>query len=403
MPGLIDTHIHGAQVVNCGRGYDLELLAWLKKYTFPVERRFADQDYASRCYARVVAQTLASGTTTACYFGSIHRDGTMCLTRAVEALGQRAYIGKVCMDCNSAPDYVEDTGDALADARAFAEDIISLKNPRITPVITPRFAPSCTRRLLEGLGELAAELDLPVQSHLCESHGEIAWVRQLFPDAENYAAVYDECGLLTPKTVMAHCVYLDDAEIALMRTRGANVSHCAASNFNLGSGICPVRRLLAGGLRVGLGTDASGGESLSILDAARQAIIASRALELTSTCSSSSKDKISSSSSSSGSSSSSRAPPAPLSHTEALFLATLGGAQALALDSVTGSFEAGKWFDALVVDLAAEDSPVVSAMDDTLQDRVSRFLYTGDDRTIAKVFVGGKDVTPPPRGIPEAL
>jgi guanine deaminase len=233
------------------------------------------------------------------------------------------------MDCNSPDYYREETAESLSETAAFVESTLNLGSSLVTPIITPRFAPTCSGELLSGLGKLAAEKNLPIQSHLSENKDEIEWVKSLFPDRSSYTDVYDHYGLLTPKTVMAHCIHLSDAEIETIKCRGTGVAHCPTSNINLNSGFLNLEALMARGVKVGLGTDVSGGHSPSMLCAARDAITVSKVLHV------GGETKT------------------ELDYKGAFFLATLGGSQALGLDKAIGNFQPGKRFDALVVDPSA--------------------------------------------------
>ena len=367
MPGMVDAHIHAPQYAFTGTGYDMPLLDWLNTYTFPVESKFSDEEFAKQIYTKVVNRLVSNGTTTACYFGTIHRPATELLAGIVVESGQRAYVGKVCMDCNSPDYYIEGSAaESAADTEAFVKATLALGSSRVNPVITPRFVPTCSGELLGKLGGLAKQYDVPVQSHLSENLAEIEWVKSLFPDRKTYTDVYDHYGLLTNKTVMAHCIYLSDDEIETIKARGTGIAHCPTSNFNLTSGILNAVKLLDMGVKVGLGTDVSGGHSPSILTAARDAITASKVLCLQ-------KENTE-----------------QLDYKDALFLATLGGSQALGLDAEIGNFEPGKCFDALVVDPSARDSNFDVFAADSVEDVVSKFVYLGDDRNIIKVFVDGE-------------
>lgn len=368
MPGLVDAHLHAPQFPNNGIHLDLPLLEWLQNFTFPTEAKFADEKFARAVYAKAVDRVLRCGTTTASYFASMHLEATKILSDIILERGQRALVGKVNMMVNC-PDYYRELSveDSVKKTEEFILYVRSLKSPLIQPIVTPRFAPTCPRDQLERLGQLAAKHQCHIQSHLCESRAEKAWVKDLFPGTKNYAEVYDSTGLLTEKTVMAHCVYLDDDEVALVRRGGTGVAHCPNSNLSLRSGICNVKRLLKEGLKVGLGTDCSGGFSASILDSLRQAVLVSKAL-------------------------SSMSDSPHLTLEESFRLATLGGAKVLHMSDRIGNFEPGKEFDALLVDVEAKGTPLDIFPEDTTEEKIQKFLYNGDDRNILQVFVAGRKV-----------
>ncbi|KAJ2063410.1 hypothetical protein GGI17_001771 [Coemansia sp. S146] len=391
MPGLIDTHTHAPQFAFLGIGHDLPLMDWLNKYTFKHESEFKDADLARRFYKDVIARIVRNGVTFAAYYGTIHLESNRVLAQTIRQIGQRAYVGKVCMDTNSPAYYSESTEDSLRDTEEFIRQVIGddeTQQRLVTPIITPRFVPTCSHGCLEGLGALAEKYQLPVQSHLCENPSEIEFAKSCFPDSPSYAHIYHKYGLLNSRTIMAHCVHLSDSEIALMRESKASVSHCPNSNFSLGSGIADIRRFIDEGIPVGLGTDVGGGYTPSILDAMRMAAAANRALIAFRRDSGgeqparSSKDR-------------------PLEAAEALFLATQGGARVMGMDEQLGSLDTNKLFDAIVVDMNAPSSPVPSvdatpavrdadSPDEAWRLRLEQFVFLADDRNISRVYVGGK-------------
>ncbi|KAJ7219426.1 Metallo-dependent hydrolase [Mycena pura] len=387
MPGLIDTHTHASQVPNLGSGQQYELLDWLDKVTFPMESRFSDLDFAMRSYASVVRRIIDSGTTTCCYFGTIHLEGTKVLAETVHASGQRAFVGKCDMDRNSPSYYIEPSAEAsISAAKAFISHVRQLPSnsdsaePLVQPILTPRFAITCTASLLKSLGGLAAsDPNLRIQTHISENPNEVAFTTSLFPECSSYADVYASFGLLRANTILAHAVHLNDEEIELVAQTKAGISHCPTSNFNLNSGVAPIGIYLDRGIKVGLGTDVSGGYSPSILSAIRNASIASKVVAMQH-----------------------RGDPLKpaefankqLSVASLLYLATLGGAEVCNLEKSVGSFSVGKSFDALVVSVRDDaGNPAMWGLDLTsrsLGGRLEQFFFCGDDRNISRVFVQGK-------------
>lgn len=363
IPGFVDTHTHAPQYENLGIGIDQPLLHWLSVTTFPTEESFTrtkNRQLVETKYAAMVHEYLRCGTTTACYFGAIDLASNLVLAHAIDKAGQRALVGKTCMDRNSPAPYVEESWQAsVASTVDFIKRTEALK--MVQPVVTPRFAISCTPTLMTELAQVANEHSVRIQSHLAENLDEIGLVAALHPESSSYTGVYDTAGLLTSKTIMAHCIHLSNDEIQLLKERRTAVAHCPTSNFALNSGVMKVRQLLRAGLRVGLGTDVSGGYSVCMLDAMRQAIIASKV-----TCFASPEYEA-------------------LSTRDAFFLATLGGAQALNMDKDIGSFAVGKAFDALFISrrqLYGDEQLDVERQFD-------RFVYCGDDRQVQKVYVNG--------------
>ncbi|XP_033827825.1 guanine deaminase [Periophthalmus magnuspinnatus] len=378
MPGLVDTHIHASQYSYAGTALDLPLLQWLNTYTFPVESQFKDLDFARKVYKQVVKRTLRNGTTTACYFATIHTDASLLLGEIANAFGQRSLVGKVCMDRNnSVKQYKETLQESQEETSRFIAELLNKKYPLVKPVVTPRFAPSCTGALLGQLGAIAKNNNLHIQSHISENPEEVMLVKELFPETESYSDVYYKYNLLTDKTIMAHGCYLSDKELTLFRETGASLSHCPNSNISLCSGILNVRNVLKHNVKLGLGTDVAGGYSASLLDAMRRAQDSSKVLAM-------------------------QDPDLePLTFEEAFRLATLGGSQALSLDDQTGNFEVGKDFDALRVNLLVPGGPIDLIQHEKPKILVEKFLNLGDDRNIVEVFVAGRRVVPFTDSTPE--
>ena len=294
------------------------------------------------------------------------------------------------MDSHIHPEYYKDISaeSAIVDTRATISHIKSIDPDYslIAPILTPRFAPSCTPAALASLGSLHKETLLPIQTHISENEAEISLVKSLFPDHESYAAVYDAYGLLTPKTVLAHAVHLSSEEVKLIKSRGSKISHCPISNTCLSSGLCPVRSILDAGIDVGLGTDVSGGWSPSVLVAAREASSVSRQRAALVTDKDEEKEKI------------------KLSVAECLHLATRGGAKCLGLEKKVGGFEVGMLWDAQYIDLGA----LVGNDDETdlrrhggvdlwgeegWEEKIAKWVFCGDDRNTKAVWVGGRLVS----------
>ncbi|KAI8843975.1 hypothetical protein BJ741DRAFT_589699 [Chytriomyces cf. hyalinus JEL632] len=377
IPGFIDGHAHAPQQTFLGTGMHLPLLKWLEAYTFPKEAKFSDPVYAATHYRTAVKRHLFNGTTTCSYFATIHLESTKALVDIVLELGQRGLVGKVNMDRNSPSFLVEETDTSLKDTQTFIDYVLTKNNPLVQPVITPRFIPSVTSPLLTGLGKLSISHTPPirVQSHLSENRNEIAWVLQMHPENPTYASVYDSHGLLHDRSYMAHCVWCTQSERDLLQSRSTGVIHCPNSNFSLSSGILNVRRLLREGVKVGLGTDVSGGYTPSMLDAIRQAVIASKMVSI---------------GQGSDAETGNEGEYDALSYAEAFHLATMGSAECLSLGDTVGNFLEGKDFDALVLNLHAEGSPVDVFEGDSTLELFQRFLFVGDDRNIEQVYVAGK-------------
>lgn len=207
LQSFADLHLHAPQYPMLGMGMDLPLLDWLRTYTFPTEARFADEGYAREVYHRLARELIENGTTRVCMFSSLHRRATLILMEELEKAGITGYVGKVNMDRNGGESLQETTEESMAETLRWLDECQDFRH--IKPMITPRFTPSCTDELLLFLGKLAAERGLPIQSHLSENSGEIAWVKDLHPECRQYWETYANAGLWTNRTVMAHCVWCD--------------------------------------------------------------------------------------------------------------------------------------------------------------------------------------------------
>jgi guanine deaminase len=382
-PGFVDTHIHAPQYPNNGIFGNSTLLDWLTTYTFPLEASFKNLDKAKLVYDKVIERTLGNGTTCASYYATIDADATNLLADLCLQHGQRAFVGKVCMNQNSPDYYMETLEESKCSTLSVINHIkkIDPENNLVAPILTPRFAPSCTSELLHWLGKLKKEHGYHSQTHISENKNEIKWVHELFPESDTYTDVYNDHDLLDDKTILAHAIHLSDYEKDLIKKTGAGISHCPISNSAITSGECRVRWLLDNDIPVGLGTDVSGGFSPSILHVARQAILVSRHLAMSTGLET---DK--------------------LSTEDVLYLATLGGAKLVGLKNRIGSFAIGKRWDVQLVDLDAPGSQVdvfewqvpqkldVQSYKVKWHNVIAKWLFNGDDRNTTQVWVNGTSV-----------
>jgi len=274
LQSFADLHMHAPQYPMTAMGLDLPLLEWLDTYAFPTESRYADPDYARTVYRRLAHDFVENGTTRVCLFSSLHRESTLILMEELERAGIVGFVGKVNMDRNGAPCLQETTEESRRETLRWLDECGDF--PHIRPILTPRFTPSCTDALMAFLGALARDRHLPVQSHLSENTREIAWVRELHPDCEQYWETYAKYGLWNDRTLMAHCVHSDARERAAMRKAGVTVVHCPSSNNDLCSGVAPIRAMLNEGVKVALGSDVAGGDHISGFDNVSDAIRASK-------------------------------------------------------------------------------------------------------------------------------
>ena len=360
IPGLSDLHLHAPQYAYMGLYMDEELLTWLEKHTFPEEAKYRNIGYAEKAYTAFVKDLLSGPTTRLSAFGTIHADSTLLLMRLLDEAGFYGFAGKVNMDRNS-PDYLsEDTDVSISETIRFLDSA----EGNIKPIITPRFIPSCSDKLLRKLGMIAKERNLPVQSHLDENLSEVEWVKELCPWSTSYSDAYDHFGLLgnTP-TIMAHVVWPSDDEIALLSERDVFVAHAPSSNTNLSSGIAPVRKFMKNGVKTGLATDVSGGSSLSLFRVIQDAIGVSKLRWRL-------KDDSDS----------------PLTTSEAFFLASKGGG---AFFGKVGSFEAGFDADFSVLDESLINTPLDGL---SVSERLEMYIYRAADKPVFAKYIKGKKV-----------
>jgi len=359
LPGFVDTHVHYAQT-DIIASYGEQLLAWLEKYTFPAEARFADPTHAATVANFFCDELLRNGTTTAMAFATVHATSVDALFEAALQRRMRLITGKVLMDRNC-PDALRDsatTGDA--ESRALIERWHGRE--RLLYAVTPRFAGTSTPEQMQRAGRLFGEQPgLYLQSHVAENRGEVEWVAGLYPESRSYLDVYDHFNQLGARSVYAHCIWLDDVDRERMAATGSAMSFCPTSNLFLGSGLFDLERAQALGVRVGIGTDVGAGTSFSMLQTLNEAY---KVLQLSGQ---------------------------RLSAESAFYLATLGGARSLYLEPHIGNFLPGREADFVVLDPQA--TPLLArriAHCTRLSERLFVLMMLGDDRTVAATHVLGE-------------
>ena len=359
LPGFIDTHVHMPQL-DMIASYGTELLDWLNTYTFPAETRFADPERSAQGSQLFCDALLANGTTSAVVFATAHKVSADALFAAAQQRGMRLITGKVLQDRNS-PDGLRD------DVEQAERDCIDLiqrwhGTDRLGYAVTVRFAPTSTPEQLAMAGRLcAADPTLYLQTHVAENRDEVKWVRKLFPAARSYLDVYASNGLLHARSVLAHGVWIDDDDRALLRETRAQLAHSPSSNLFLGSGLFDWRAATDSNAPVSLATDVGGGTSLSLVrtmgDAYKvQALAGQR-----------------------------------LTAWKALHAATRGAADALGLQREIGSFDPGSMADVCVWDWAAD--PVAARRMEvatSLHERAFAWITLADDRNLAQTWVAGR-------------
>lgn len=359
IPGFIDTHIHYPQTQMIA-AYGEQLLEWLQTYTFPTEKQFEDKAYAEKISRFFINELLKNGTTSALVFGTVHPQSVDALFEEAYDKNMRLIAGKVMMD-RHAPDYLLDTPET-----GYSESKALLKKwhnkGRLLYAITPRFAPTSTPEQLALAGKLKAEYpDVYVHTHLSENKNEIEWVKSLFPEREGYFDVYEHYGLAGKHSVFAHAVHLTDKEWDSFARTDSVIAFCPTSNLFLGSGLFNLDKAEHKGVRVGLGTDVGAGTSFSQLETLNEAY---KVMQL--------QGK-------------------KLSAFKGLYLATLGGAKSLSIDTKVGNFEQGKEADFVVLSWAKTELQKLRMEHSTdLEDKLFALMMLGDDRNIDSTYVAGR-------------
>ncbi len=361
VPGFIDTHIHFPQadmIASPAPG----LLPWLETYTFPTERKFADIDHAQDVASFFLDELLRCGTTTAMVYCTVHAASVNAFFAESEKRNLRMAAGKILMDRNC-PAFLQDT--AEGGVRESEELIGKWHNRgRQMYAITPRFAVTSTEAQLQLAGELAQRYpDTFLQTHVAENTAEVAWVKSLFPKARSYLDVYDHFGMMRPRAVYAHCIWLDDHDRHRMAETQSAASICATSNLFLGSGLFDFARADAARMPLSLATDVGGGTSFSMLQTMNETCKVAR---MGGTC---------------------------LPALRMFYLATLGGARSMQLEGTIGSFITGAEADFVVLDPNA--TPLLArrtSRTGSLEELLFAFAMLGDDRAVAATYAAGKCV-----------
>jgi guanine deaminase len=367
-PGLIDCHTHLPQYSVVARG-ESELLPWLRQHIFPVERDFTGPK--ARAEAPQFFRELArNGTTTVMAYAAIYEDSCDIAFEAARESGVRAIIGKMMMDLGSygqlQPKKVLSI--SLLESERLCRKWHRTEEGRLEYAFSPRFAVTCSEKMMRGAAELAARLEAYLQTHLAENREELEKVHHLYMGARDYTHVYEKCGLLTAHTMLGHCIHLNPREIAAIAAAQSSVAHCPSSNLFLGSGLMKLDQLLKAGINVGLGSDVAAGPELNMWQVMRAAIEVQKARTAY-------EPNL-----------------RPLRPSEAFFLATHGGAHALGKANIIGTLDAGKEADLIVVDLPAllpyknHNDPGKLAPEDL----VALCIYRGGPHANLETYVRGR-------------
>ncbi len=360
IPAFSDLHVHASQFVQRGIGMDLLLNDWLNTYTFPQESNFSDPDYAEAVYEAYVNDMIRHGTLQACIFATIHRPATNILYRKLEEKGLWALVGKVNMDFQS-PEYLcETTGESLRETEAFLEEHSG--SSTVKPILTPRFAPTCSRELIMGLGRLAKKYRVGVQTHIVESRWEAAESLRLFPDCKSDSEIYEKAGLLDHgPAVFAHFIFPNEDDLRIMNKYDCYAVHCPDSTANIIAGIMAVKWQQDRGVNITLGCDIGGGQKNGIYRTCAAAIQQSKLREFYEP-----EDG------------------RTIDIANAFYMATRMGGQVF---GQVGAFDRGFVFNALVIDGIEDPFYPLSPTQ-----RLERFCYAGDDRNITHRYLNGKEI-----------
>jgi guanine deaminase len=374
LPGMVDLHAHLPQLPNAGLGAGMDLLAWLERYIFSLERGY-DVPTAERVAPMAWRAFAAAGTTTALVYGAVYEDSLDATFRAAEAHGIRAIVGKVMMDRITYDPTIDPKtilDRSLAETARLIERWHGAADDRLRYAVTPRFAVSCSADLLRESASLAAATGTYWQTHISEDQGEIAEVARLFPEASDYVDVYDRAGGLGPRTVLAHGVHLSDSELERLVESGTRVAHCPVSNLFLASGVMPLGRFLEAGLQMGLGSDVAGGPDLSIFTVMRTGFYAQHARKVAGL------------------------ETGPLlGPVQWLRLGSLEGARSLGLGDVIGSIEPGKEADLIAIDPSYILPMDGQAIDDDPDDIASRMIFRAHPDMVRAAWVRGRRLDGP--------
>jgi guanine deaminase len=359
LPGFIDTHVHSPQLDVIG-SWGTQLLDWLETYTFPAERRMADPAQAQAASQLFLDALLAHGTTSAVVFPTVHKASVDALFDAASQRGMRLIAGKVLMDRHAPPELCDDVDGAEADCRALIERWHG--RGRLAYAVTPRFAPTSSDAQLAMAGRLLADhAGLYMQTHVAENPAEVRWVAELFPKARSYLDVYERFGLLNERAVLAHGIWLDEADRRLLRERGAQIAHSPSSNLFLGSGLFGWAAAEEAGVALSLASDVGGGTSLSMQ---RTMADGYKVQAMAGT---------------------------KLSAWALLHATTRGAAQALGLGHEIGTLEGGATADLCVWNWAS--SPVARRRQHVARDlheKVFAWVTLGDERDLIETWVAGQ-------------
>ena len=355
IPAFSDLHIHASQYFQRGVGMDNLLFDWLNDYTFPQEARFSDASYARATYVALIDDFIRHGTFHASLFATIHADSTAILFDLLEEKGISALVGKVNMDRNSPAFLCETTEESLRETERFLADHSG--NGKVRPIITPRFAPTCSEELLRGLGKLAQQYHCPMQTHLVESREQVAFTMGLFTEYGSDAEIYQRAGLMENLSIFAHVIFPTAGDLKILKQTNSICVHCPDATANITAGIMPLVWLADMGVSIALGSDVGGGHGIPVYRQIARAIQLSKLKQFY------------------------EPEQQRVTLARAFYHATKAGGSVF---GNVGAFEKGYRFDALVLEGLSDAGYTLSPIE-----RLERFCYIGDDRNIAERYLAG--------------
>jgi len=361
IPAFSDLHIHASQYPQRGTAMDVLLYDWLNQYTFPLEAKFREPEFAERVYQKVADDLLLHGSFHASLFTTIHSESSDILFKKLEERGLFGYVGKVNMT-DASPDYLSETvEESLRDTEAYLHR--HQGSGRVKAIITPRFAPTCCEELMMGLGKLAKRYGSGLQTHVVESRWEAGEALRCFPGYGSDSEIYERAGLLdNGPSIFAHFIFPTDADIDIIKRHGGYAVHCPDATNNVIAGIMDTERLNRLGVKLSLGSDVAGGHHIAVYRQIAKAVQLSKLKEFY-------EPGIS----------------GTIRFENAFYMATKGGGSAF---GEVGSFEKGYLFNALVLDGLEDEGIPLSP-----EERLERFCYSGDERNITRRYICGEAVT----------
>lgn len=359
IPAFSDLHVHAPQYPNRGIQMDLLLNDWLNKYTFPLESKYKDESFARKVYSKFAADLIKYGTMHAVILGTIHNNATDILMEELEKRGISSFVGKVNMDKNSPSYLIETTDESIKNTELFIKK--HQNNKYAKPILTPRFAPTCSFDLLKKLGKLSDKYNVGVQTHIVESLWEAEEAKKCFEGCLCDMEIYEKAGLLKHKPfIAAHYIFPSELDLKLLKDCGGFAVQCPDSTSNVIAGIMRTGYLLDNDINLGIGSDIAAGEYLGIYRGVSSSVRLSKIKSFYE------KENRS------------------IDFSEAFYMATkMSGS----IFGKVGSFEKGYDFDALVISGIEDDYEKLTPIE-----MAERFCYLGETTNISHRFLRGEEI-----------